>query len=1079
MGVQEANSFLAGETPTGSGGGTVRSLQAASAQNPDDYARRLQLSKQSNIPAAWIPEFKDEAAHRAIAADPLVQNLHETHPATAEYFSRKDNAAVSQDDMKAMARMEKLAKEGFGKQEPISTLTSGNFFSQETRDEAHKAVSGFIPRLAQKWGGLQLYAGEMLQKEYPFVYGANGYGADLAERGRALLVGSHDDLAATHSENEAVKLIQGIVDMAPAMALAPFTGGLSVIADAGLGSMGGKYAANRMAGKDTDDSQASAVASGALNAAAMLIPMKHLLKPGYSLFKRTMITTLATTLGMDVAEVGTLITDKASVNPEMTLLEAASDLLETTGMGLAQGFAMAPISHPMEKLHERVTGIKRGPNAVDPVAKAERHAATLEQMGATVQESKTNGRAPDKVAEHIAAIKKAHGGQVDNAYVPVEAWNTLFQNAGMDPAQVAESVLSDPRRYSEALHTGSDIAIPLEEFVTGLSGMEQYKDLVQNTRMGQGDLTPVEAKEFKATERERFTAALNEVDSAHQAGSPARKVYADVKRQLVEAGGDPQNAHQEAAIVMASFRALEKIHPTMDAWELYQQHGLGIKQEGVNADQQKSVGVVAGGDPGGLVSEPAYISRFKASTPEQQRDTIERYKSRLAEAKKELAPYIDGTYQDLGEEDIANRDERQKHHDIENQIVAAMEKAMEGKRDSEQGKTPEETQAGQLRPAVVIDGKTIVGEVGSDHKATREAHGHENGEGDAGFVAADGKFMTREEAKAWVEQNQPEAFKHLPKGEMHSKPYAEAVAKAGKAGEEQTLYQSMLPPGEAPTPERIAEAKRQHDAVNVLKDDQGRLVTEDGKLSALNEHQYRQVRTPMFKEWFGDWEEAEVSRFMKGEPVKELTGEEAPHAGFAALRDWATALLTSAPYNGVARNPVLGEVVIDGQSVRSSMGHGMNHYKAVAFASVPEVIRRGRIIRHEVAGGEDSFYISAPVRIAGVDDIVTVLIHRDVNKQRFYLHSITTKENLLNSGQSGADAGASKRSKTISSEGNASILRGLLTVNPDSVSKVVNPETGEPIPLYHQTSKANAQGIYEVHPQNLWEASGTGRAPSV
>ena len=823
----------------------MRSLQAASAQNPDDYARRLQLSKQSNIPAAWIPEFKDEAAHRAIAADPLVQNLHETHPATAEYFSRKDNAAVSQDDMKAMARMEKLAKEGFGKQEPISTLTSGNFFSQETRDEAHKAVSGFIPRLAQKWGGLQLYAGEMLQKEYPFVYGANGYGADLAERGRALLVGSHDDLAATHSENEAVKLIQGIVDMAPAMALAPFTGGLSVIADAGLGSMGGKYAANRMAGKDTDDSQASAVASGALNAAAMLIPMKHLLKPGYSLFKRTMITTLATTLGMDVAEVGTLITDKASVNPEMTLLEAASDLLETTGMGLAQGFAMAPISHPMEKLHERVTGIKRGPNAVDPVAKAERHAATLEQMGATVQESKTNGRAPDKVAEHIAAIKKAHGGQVDNAYVPVEAWNTLFQNAGMDPAQVAESVLSDPRRYSEALHTGSDIAIPLEEFVTGLSGMEQYKDLVQNTRMGQGDLTPVEAKEFKATERERFTAALNEVDSAHQAGAPARKVYADVKRQLVEAEGDPQNAHQEAAIVMASFRALEKIHPTMDAWELYQQHGLGIKQElpdiltkrgTVNPYTDSMLEELRAGKTlsDREVNGPSLMDFLKGKGGLKDHggelkamDVKSRKKGLPLDRARELA--VEAGYLPEGADinalleavraetagegvyaaanlNAKNQERREQQNDMtrvldmlgldihtatNEEIRQAINSSQElYQRDIEQGKTPQETQAGQLRPAVVIDGKTIVGEVGTDHKATREAHGHEDGEGDAGFVAADGKFMTREEAKAWVEQNQPEAFKHLPKGEMHSQPYAEAVA---KAGEKQTLYQKDIP----------------------------------------------------------------------------------------------------------------------------------------------------------------------------------------------------------------------------------------------------------------------------------------------
>ena len=41
---------------------------------------------------------------------------------------------------------------------------------------------------------------------------------------------------------------------------------------------------------------------------------------------------------------------------------------------------------------------------------------------------------------------------------------------------------------------------------------------------------------------------------------------------------------------------------------------------------------------------------------------------------------------------------------------------------------------------------------------------------------------------------------------------------------------------------------------NAPRDNQGRLLAPNGKVSNLNEKQYAQVRTKSFKEWFGDWE---------------------------------------------------------------------------------------------------------------------------------------------------------------------------------------------------------------------------------
>lgn len=139
------------------------------------------------------------------------------------------------------------------------------------------------------------------------------------------------------------------------------------------------------------------------------------------------------------------------------------------------------------------------------------------------------------------------------------------------------------------------------------------------------------------------------------------------------------------------------------------------------------------------------------------------------------------------------------------------------------------------------------------------------------------------------------------------------------------------------------------------------------------------------------------------------------------------------------------------RSVRDSLGHGKpNRYKNAAFAVVKDVIERGRVLHRAKDGDEDSFYISAPVGIDGMSNIVTVLVHRVPRTQRMYLHSVTTKENLSNPRVSRVQKINSEGSGSTESEAISSVLHGLLNFNPDSVSKVVD-GNGEPLVVYHGT----------------------------
>jgi Large polyvalent protein-associated domain 3 len=195
---------------------------------------------------------------------------------------------------------------------------------------------------------------------------------------------------------------------------------------------------------------------------------------------------------------------------------------------------------------------------------------------------------------------------------------------------------------------------------------------------------------------------------------------------------------------------------------------------------------------------------------------------------------------------------------------------------------------------------------------------------------------------------------------------------------------------------------------------------------------------PSFSRGAAEMSLVDKARVLQGEPVAVLRGDEAPQ-GYPLLRAWATKVFKDA--GGQAVNPELGAVVLDERAVRDSMAHGMNPFKAAAFAAVPRILEQGVVVAEGRANDVQSYFVSAPVQIKGVDDIVTVLVRQDVNSRRMYLHSVITKENLLKARDSGAGAEApEERSGKVTSGDVASVLRGLLQIN---TREAAGPDSGE------------------------------------
>nr|WP_308034227.1 hypothetical protein [Neisseria lactamica] len=165
------------------------------------------------------------------------------------------------------------------------------------------------------------------------------------------------------------------------------------------------------------------------------------------------------------------------------------------------------------------------------------------------------------------------------------------------------------------------------------------------------------------------------------------------------------------------------------------------------------------------------------------------------------------------------------------------------------------------------------------------------------------------------------------------------------------------------------------------------------------------------------------ARVLQGEPVYTV-GRLYEYTDFKSLKEWAVGIFNKAGNKAV--NDEIGTVDLTAKSVKDSMAHGMNPAKAAAFEAVPYVVEKGVVVASAKHGEMTSYFISAPVRIAGNDDVVTVLVHHDVNKKRMYLHSVTTKENLLNTQDSTADTQVSQPRGKLYSGYIASVLKKLL-----------------------------------------------------
>ena len=139
--------------------------------------------------------------------------------------------------------------------------------------------------------------------------------------------------------------------------------------------------------------------------------------------------------------------------------------------------------------------------------------------------------------------------------------------------------------------------------------------------------------------------------------------------------------------------------------------------------------------------------------------------------------------------------------------------------------------------------------------------------------------------------------------------------------------------------------------------------------------------------------EAGIQEVSTMAPVAQITGNEFAKGEVDLITQVERFF---AQENNEVYNPQIGTVILDRKGVKSDIAHGIGRKKAAAFAAVPDVIEKGRVVDYQKnwkQRGYDTAVIAAPIQIGEEEHIAAVIAIRSRNTNLFYLHEVMTTKN--------------------------------------------------------------------------------------
>lgn len=216
----------------------------------------------------------------------------------------------------------------------------------------------------------------------------------------------------------------------------------------------------------------------------------------------------------------------------------------------------------------------------------------------------------------------------------------------------------------------------------------------------------------------------------------------------------------------------------------------------------------------------------------------------------------------------------------------------------------------------------------------------------------------------------------------------------------------------------------------------------------LNYRQWVQVRTPAFKKWFGDWEALRAQeRLDRMEPVNINVPDEWRGLPVDELRAKVTEALEELRKSKTPlRHPELGNVSVVRRGTNKALHTSADPAKLFVLGDLRSAfeksIYRGSTIETKARQIDGHEMTLARVVVDGHDMVALFNVRRTGNDKAF--HNVVTLD-----GVEVTPAAYLRGQSAVANTGVADFIRQpFARVNPGTVSKVVDPDTGEPMVVY-------------------------------
>lgn len=557
-------------------------IALAVGANPDYEAEMQRLAQQTGTPVDSVRAFPDAVKQKAAIASIDFQNLAKQFPTTAAFYQSQNNAKIAHDDVPGMQAVEQATANlgPAGNTVPLAPGTTGYFQPDNSPLPLRERLLNWGRNLfglgdaeptgnAQGAGAAQAFIqnyakqnGMTVGQERDAVGGVSEIPTQFAQGfENSYLAGLAPDVNGP-AQTTAGQVASGAGTLTGFVIGAPLK-----LAGAAIEKVGASFL-----GHVAGESFVKAAAKDIVGQASTLGLASALTATGDALNQNSPEAALTTIglQGLHGAEMGGVFGAAGRLLPDATAVQtiarvvgvnAAMDAISGTSINDDRSTAQKVMDYGLNSffaLHGagRATGSWVTDAARADIATTD--AQTLTDLATSAANSKLRPRDPQAFKDFVATANA--DGPVQNVYVDANTLANALNQSGVKISDVESTMPRVAQQLPEALATGGDVSIPIEDFATHIAGGPLQDVLMPHLKTDPDGMTQQQAQEFYQSHVDTFKQAT-ETAAADKANddavnASAQAVHDKVLDQLTQANRfRPDVNRVYAALVRDSYVA--------------------------------------------------------------------------------------------------------------------------------------------------------------------------------------------------------------------------------------------------------------------------------------------------------------------------------------------------------------------------------------------------------------------------------------------------------------------------------------------------------------------------------------------